>query len=294
MEDIYVEQPEGFEVEGKEHMVYKLKKALYGLKQAPRAWYEKIDTYFLSHGFKRSYSEPTLYVKVNEKGILYVCLYVDDIICTSSCNEMVTEFKQGMKSTFEMTDMGSLKYFLGLEVKQTTEGIFVYQGKYVASLLSRFGMSNCNTEDTPVNYNEKLQLKDGADKVDGEMYRSLVGGLVYLTHTRPDLAYAVNLVSRYMHQPSKLHLGAAKRIIKYVAGTKNFGIWYKKVQEIALVGYCDSDWASCPDDRKSLLTYVFTLGNGAVAWCSKKQHTMALSSTEAEYISATGATCEAI
>lgn len=227
-------------------------------------------------------------MKVNEKGMLYVCLYVDDINCMSSCYEMVTEFKQGMKSTFEMTDMGSLKYFLGLEVKQTKEGIFVCQGKYVTNLLSRFGMSNCNTEATPVNCNEKLQLKDGADKVDSEMYRSLVGGLIYLTHTRPDLAYAVNLVSRYMHQPSKLHLGAAKRIIKYVASTKNFGIWYKRAQEIALVGYNDSDWASCPDDRKSLSTYVFTLGNGAVAWCSKKQHTVALSSTEAR------ATCEAI
>ncbi|KAK1438803.1 hypothetical protein QVD17_04614 [Tagetes erecta] len=207
---------------------------------------------------------------------------------------MIKEFKWSMKQVFEMTDMGNLKLFLGLEVKQTKVGIFLSQEKYANSLLSKFGVQYSKEEVTPMNHNEKLQLNDGADKVDEQQFRSLVGGLLYLTHSRPDLAYSVSLVSRFMQSPSKIHMGAARRILKYVASTTKFGIWYKKNQGIELMGYSDSDWASCLDDRKSLSAYVFTLGTGMVSWRSKKQPTVALSSTEAEYISATGATCQAL
>ncbi|KAK1437640.1 hypothetical protein QVD17_03434 [Tagetes erecta] len=294
-EDIYVSQPEGFVVKEKEDMVYKLNKALYGLKQAPRAWNDKIDSYFLGHGYERSLNEPSLYVKRSSGGnIIYVCLYVDDIICTSSCDNMIKEFKQGMEEAFEMTDVGKLKLFLGLEVQQTKDGIFLGQEQYAKGLVSKFGVKDSKEEVTPMNCNEKLQLDDEADKANEEQFRSLVGGLLYLTHSRPDLAYAVSLISRFMQSPSKIHMGAAKRILKYVASTTKFGIWYKRSQEIDLVGYSDSDWASCVDDRKSISAYVFTLGTGVVSWRSKKQTTVALSSTEAEYISASGATCQAL
>ncbi|KAM0011978.1 putative RNA-directed DNA polymerase [Helianthus debilis subsp. tardiflorus] len=232
-EEIYVEQPEGFVIPGKEGMVYKLFKALYGLKQAPRAWYSKIDGYFMKHGFNRSSNEATLYTRKDGAGnIIYVCLYVDDIICTASSDKLILEFKEGMKNEFEMTDLGTMKQFLGLEVQQTQDGIFLSQKKYAEALLQRFGMLKCNPEPTPLNTSEKLMLDDGAEKVDEGRYRSLVGGLIYLTHSRPDLAYAVSLISRFMQSPSKIHLGAARRVLKYVACTVDHGIWYKKKRDL--------------------------------------------------------------
>ncbi|KAM0042466.1 putative RNA-directed DNA polymerase, protein kinase RLK-Pelle-CrRLK1L-1 family [Helianthus debilis subsp. tardiflorus] len=285
--EIYVEQPEGFQVKGKEDQVYRLHKALYGLKQAPRAWYGKIDSYFARNGYTRSLNELTLYVKHKSGNFIYVCLYVDDIICTSSSDALVAEFKEGMKKVFEMTDLGLLKYFLGLEVKQCDQGIFISQEKYASNLLIKFGMSDCMLEDIPMCPNEKYKIEDGEDRVNETKYRSLVGVLIYLTHTHPELAYVVDVLSRFMQSPSKVHAGAARKVLRYIAATVKYGVWYKRTDKIELVGFADSDWGACLDDRKSVSAYVFTLGSGAVSWCSKKQNTVALSSTEAKYISAT-------
>ncbi|PKA48313.1 Retrovirus-related Pol polyprotein from transposon TNT 1-94 [Apostasia shenzhenica] len=294
-EDVYVEQPQGFIIQGKQDKVYKLKKALYGLKQAPRAWYEKIDSYFCSNGFQRSESEPTLYVKKGGMShILIVCLYVDDIIYTSSSSTFLNGFKEKMKHEFEMTDLGLLHYFLGLEIKQTSKGIFLSQEKYTSDLLEKFGMRNCNKVETPMNSSEKLQLEDGTSLANSKYFRSLVGGLMYLTHTRPDLLFAVSMVSRFMHKPTKQHLGAAKRILRYIKGTSNYGIWYSQTTNIKLFGFCDSDWAGSLDDRKSTSGFLFTLGSGAISWTSKKQASVALSSSEAEYVAAASACCQAI
>lgn len=148
-------------------------------------------------------------------------------------------------------------------------------------------------ETTPMNINDKLSVADGGAKANGEVFRSMVGGLIYLTHTRPDLSYAVNLVARFMQHPSNIHIGAARRILKYVAFSDDMGIWYEKCGETTLMGYSDSDWANCVDDRKSLSTYLSFFGNGAISWSSKKQPMVALSSTEAEYIAVAGASCQA-
>ncbi|KAD3068312.1 hypothetical protein E3N88_36192 [Mikania micrantha] len=294
-EEIYVQQPEGFVIKGSEEKVYRLRKALYGLKQAPRAWYSKIDGYFIDHGFNRSISEPTLYVKeVPNQGIIFVCLYVNDIVCTSSDNSLISDFKETMKSQFEMSDMGLLKYFLGLEVTQMKTGVFICQAQYANKLLMKFKMERAKAEYTPMNTSEKLQVNDGAEKVDEVIYRSAVGGLIYLTHTRPDIAYSVSVVSRFMQNPSKVHMGAVRRILRYVTGTVGYGLWYDQVGELKLTGYTDSDWAGCIDDRKSVSANIFMLGNGPVSWSSKKQSTVALSSSEAEYIAATSAACQGI
>ncbi|KAD4888558.1 hypothetical protein E3N88_20631 [Mikania micrantha] len=294
-EEIYVQQPEGFVIKGNEDKVYKLRKALYGLKQAPRAWYAKIDGYFLKNGFVRSYSEPTLYIKESQDlGIMYVCLYVDDIVCTSSCDELIIKFKSSMTSEFEMSDMGLLKFFLGLEVTQTNDGVFVCQSQYAKNLLSKFGLNNSKPETTPMNVNEKLHQNDGSGKADDVNYRSAVGGLIYLTHTRPDLAYSVSVVSRFMHNPSKVHQGAVRRILRYVAGTYKMGLWYGKDKELRLLGYTDSDWGGCIDDRKSVSANIFMMGDSAVSWSSRKQSSVALSSSEAEYISASAAACQCV
>ncbi|KAD6119247.1 hypothetical protein E3N88_10518 [Mikania micrantha] len=173
-EEIYVQQPEGFKVRGSEEKVYR-------------------------NGFSKSSSEPTLYVKlVKDQDIMYVCLYVNDIVCTSSSRKLIHDFKEAMKAEFEMSDMGLLRYFLGLEVTQGKDGVFISQTQYALNLLKRFGMTQVNLESTPMNAGEKLQVNDESGRVNESYYRSMVGGLIYLTHTRPDLAYIVSLVSRFM------------------------------------------------------------------------------------------------
>ncbi|RVW83084.1 Retrovirus-related Pol polyprotein from transposon TNT 1-94 [Vitis vinifera] len=218
----------------------------------------------------------------------------DDMIYMGSSSSLINEFKACMKKKFEMSDLGLLHFFLGLEVKQVEDGVFVSQRKYVVDLLKKFNMLNCKVVATPMNSNEKLQAEDGTKRADARRFRSLVGGLIYLTHTRPDIAFAVGVISRFMHCPSKQHLGAAKRVLRYIAGTYDFGIWYGHVQEFKLVGYTDSDWAGCLEDRKSTSGYMFSLGSGAVCWSSKKQAVTALSSSEAEYTAATSSACQAV
>lgn len=214
------------------------------MKQAPRAWYSKIDSFFQENGFKRSENEPTLYLKQQgNREFLLVCLYVDDIIYMGTSKSLIDDFKSCMMSTFEMTDLGLLKYFLGLEVLQRKDGIFVCQKKYATDLLKKFNVTGGKVSTTPMNINEKLQHEDGSDKTNSSVFRSLVGGLNYLTHSRPDISFPVSVVSRFLHSPTKLHLGAAKRILHYVAGTKNYGIWYSRVYEFRLVGFSNSDWA---------------------------------------------------
>jgi len=200
-ETIYVEQPPGFVKKGEEEKVYRLKKALYGLKHAPRAWYSKIDSYFTNEGFTKSPSEYTLYVKKNCKGdLLIVSLYVDDLIFTGNCAQMFSEFKSSMKKNFDMTDLGKMSFFLGVEVKQSEEGISMSQAKYAREILSRFRMENCKPVLSPIVPGSKLSK--GGEKVDETYYKQMVGSLMYLTATRPDIMYVVSLISRYMDKPT--------------------------------------------------------------------------------------------
>ncbi|KAL0348008.1 UNVERIFIED_CONTAM: Retrovirus-related Pol polyprotein from transposon RE2 [Sesamum angustifolium] len=240
--EIYVEQPQGFIAKGSEEKVLRLKKALYGLKQAPRAWYNRIDKYFMDRGFWRSLSEPTLYIKSqgnNEK--------------------MIQDFKEDMMKTFEMSDLGLMHFFLGIEINQEKEGIFICQRKYTETLLKKFKMESCKTVTTPLVTGEKYQKEDGSQKVDGSIYRSLIGSLLYLTTTRPDIMFATSLLSRFMQSPSQVHYAAAKRILRYLRGTKDFGIWYKSTNDAKLVGYTDSDWAGSVDDmKKHIRLHFFT------------------------------------
>lgn len=194
-EEVYVEQPIGYEVPDKEHLVYKLKKALYGLKQAPRAWYARIDSYFMKKGFNKSPSEPTLYVQHIGNDILIVCLYVDDLLYTGKSKDLMEKFQAEMKQEFEMSDLGLMHYFLGVEVQQTSKGIFISQTKCVVDLLKKFGMVACKAFATPIALGEKLTKEDVSPKVDTTWYRSLVGSLMYLRTTRPDIMYAVSLIS---------------------------------------------------------------------------------------------------
>jgi hypothetical protein len=294
-EEIYVEQPQGFVVKGNESKVLRLRKALYGLKQAPRAWYSRIDQYFMDRGFRRSKSEPTLYIKTQgQYDTLIVSLYVDDLIYTGNNITLINGFKEDMMKTFEMTDLGLMNYFLGIEVKQEEQGIFICQKKYTKALLDKFKMNDCKPVATPLVTNEKLQKDDGSPEADATRYRSLIGSLLYLTATRPDIMYATSLLSRFMQKPSQIHLGAGKRILRYLQGTKEYGMWYKSMNNSKLLGYTDSDWAGSLDDMKSTSGYAFSLGSGFFSWACKKQATVAQSTAEAEYVAAAEATSQSI
>nr|KYP76214.1 Copia protein [Cajanus cajan] len=258
-EEIYVVQPDSFIVVGHEEKVYRLHKALYGLKQAPRAWYSRIDSHFLQINSRRSQNEPTLYVKDcgNGKKIV-VFLYVDDLLITSDGVDEIEEFKNSMLQVFEMTYLGVMRYFLGMEVHQIDDGIFLSQKKYANDLLKKFKLENCNPVSTPLAVNEKLSKADGDAKADVTQYRSLVGSLLYLTATRPDLMFCSSLLSRFMHSPSLTHFGVGKRVLRYLKGTADFGIWYSK-SDGKVEGFVDSDWETTLLAAPALLACRFSL-----------------------------------
>ncbi|XP_031253746.1 secreted RxLR effector protein 161-like [Pistacia vera] len=188
-----------------------------------------------------------------------------------------------------MANLGLMKYFLGMEITQAAGEIFVCQQRYATELLLRFGMENCKPVNTPLVPNLKLSKTDGAERVDEGKYRSLVGSLLYYTATRPDLMFTASYLSRFMSNPSELHLKAAIHVLRYVKGTIMLGICFRKAESLKLLGYTDSDWAGSLDDARSTSGYVFYLNKGAISWISRKQETVAQSTAEAEYVSAVAA-----
>lgn len=293
-EDVYIEQPQGFIVEGEANKVYKLKKALYGLRHAPRAWYNKIEGYFAKEGFEKCYCEHTLFVKTEQENILIVSLYVDDLIYTGNSVSLLENIKASMMSEFAMVDLGLMKFFLGVELIQDEHGIFINQQKYAGEILKRFGMKNSNSVRNPIVPGQKLSKTRNGEVADPTVFKQLIGSLRYLTATRPDLIYSVNLVSRYMEKPYEEHMLAAKRILRYVKGTTEYGIQYKCGEERVLIGFVDSDYAGDVDDRKSTSGYVFMLSGGVVSWASKKQSIVTLSTTEAEFVAAAYGACQGV
>eukprot|EP00253_Pinus_taeda_P030272 PITA_30272 len=262
-EEVYMTQPPGFKVVGQEQKVCRLVKALYGLKEAPRAWYIKIDKYLTNHGFRQSPSDANLYIKHTGDDILFVVVYVDDLIITGSSAPLIHGIKQDLCSTFDMTNLGLLHYCLGVEVWQTENNIFLSQSKYARNLVDRFRMQDCKPATNPMEPGLKLSAQSSSPLVDETLFKQLMGSLIYLTTTRPDISFAVSYISRFILDPT-------------------------------LSGYTDSDWAGSVDDRKSTVGYVFTLGSSVVTWTSKKQQAVALFSTKAEYRGAVKASCEAV
>lgn len=199
-----------------------------------------------------------------------------------------------MKEECEMTDMGLLRYFLGIKVEQSGNGIFISQAKYVNEVLERFNMQESKATITPTVMGLKLSKEDNSKDFDPSLYKSMVGSLMYMTATRPDIMYDVSLISRFMERPKEAHWQAAKIILRYVNGTKRFGILYTTLECLDLIGYIDSDWDGSVDDQKSTSGYVFHMGSGAISWASEKQPIVALSTTEEEYVATTAVACQAI
>ncbi|GJU08943.1 putative ribonuclease H-like domain-containing protein [Tanacetum coccineum] len=230
--------------------VYKVVKALYGLHQAPRAWYETLANYLLSNGFKRGKIDQTLFIKKQKGDILLVQVYVDDIIFGSTNKELCTGFEKLMKDKFQMSSIGELTFFLGLQVQQKEDGIFISQDKYVAEILKKFNYSNVKSASTPVDL-EKPWSKVEMLMMLCHLYRSMIRSLMYLTASRPDIMFAVCACARFQVTPKTSHLLAVKRIFRYLKGKPTLGLWYSRDSPFELVAYTDSDYAGATLDRKS-------------------------------------------
>jgi hypothetical protein len=283
-EEVYVEQPPGFEDSEYPYHVYKLSKALYGLKQAPRAWYECLRDFLITNGFKVGKAGPTLFTKTIANNLFVCQIYVDDIIFGSTNKSTCEEFSRIMIQKFEMSMMGELKYFLGFQVKQFQEGTFISQTKYSQDILTKFGMKDAKPIKTPIGTNGHLDLDTGGKSVDQKVYRSMIGSLLYLCASRPDIMLSVCMCAKFQADPKEVHLRAIKRILRYLVYTPKFGLWYPKGSAFDLIGYSDDDWAGCKIDRKSTSGTCQFLGRSLVSWASKKQNYVALSTAEAEYI----------
>ena len=296
-EEIYMEQPEGFIVEGKEDWVCRLDKSLYGLKQAGRTWHHKIDMALKRQGFTSLHADQCIYVRRTTSDLIIIALYVDDLLLASDQLPLLKTFKTQLASEFEMEDLGEVSYVLGLEIKRdrAARTLTISQSAYVRTLLTRHGMADCKPRNTPMETNARFTSSTGqAAPTTIKEYQTIIGGLMFaMICTRPDIAYAVTTLSQFTSNPDSTHIQAVKRVLHYLQGTIDHGITYHGTASISttppLVGYCDSDWGSCPDDRRSVTGYTFLLCGGAISWQSKKQRTVALSTVEAEYMATTHA-----
>ncbi|GJS22727.1 retrovirus-related pol polyprotein from transposon TNT 1-94 [Tanacetum coccineum] len=287
-EVVYVSQPEGFVDPEHPTHVYRLKKALYGLKQAPRAWYDKLSKYLISTGFTKGVVDPTLFTRKTGKHILLVQIYVDDIIFASTNPKSCQLFAHEMNSTFQMSMMGQMSFFLGLQVSQNPRGIFINQSKYALEILKKYGFDTSTPIDTPMAERPNLDEDRGGKLIDPTHFRGMVGSLMYLSASRPDIVFAVCMCARYQAKPTDKHLHAIKRIFRYLKGTIHMGLWYPKDSGFALKAFADADYAGCQDTRRSTSGSAQFLGDRLVSWSSKKQKSTAISTTEAEYIALSG------
>ncbi|KAK6159097.1 hypothetical protein DH2020_006411 [Rehmannia glutinosa] len=288
-EEVYVEQPPGFEQTTLGDKVYKLKKALYGLKQAPRAWYDTLSQFLTENGFTKGFTrgkvDTNLFVFEKVQDCLLLQIYVDDIIFGATNESLCKKFSKLMQDEFEMSMMGELNFFLGLQIKQCQEGIYISQSKYTKELLNNFGIEEGRTVSTPMATKVKIDKDEKGKSVDESKYRGMIGSLLYLTTSRPDILHAVCLCARFQSNPKESHMSAVKRIFRYLKGTIQYGLFYPKNEIFSLKGYSDLDYAGNIDDRKSTSGSCQFLVDCLVSWFSKKQNCVSLSTAEAEYFS---------
>ncbi|GJS71372.1 putative ribonuclease H-like domain-containing protein [Tanacetum coccineum] len=283
-EEVYVYQPPGFEDPHFPNKVYKVEKSLYGLHQAPRAWYETLSTYLLENRFRRGTINKTLFIKKDKSDILLVYVYVDDIIFGSTKKTLCLEFEQMMHKRFQMSSMGEFTFFLGLQVQQKEDGIFIIQDKYVAEILKKFDFATVKTRSTAIETNKALVKDEEAEAVDVHLYRSMIGSVMYLAASRLDITFVMCACARFQVTPKVSHLYAVKMIFRYLKGQPKLGLWYPRDSSFDLEAFSDSDYAGASLDRK------FTTGGcqfhrrRLISWQCKKQTIVANSTTDEEYV----------
>ena len=302
-EEIYMDQPLGFESKGQERKVFKLKRSIYGFKQASRQWNIKFHQAIQRDGFTMMEEDHCVYLKRSSDGFVILSLYVDDILIAGNGKEMIDTTKKWLSSNFEMKDMGEASYVLGVKIirDRAKRLLGLSQETYIKKMLERYRMQDSKPMDTPVEKSLSLSLDmcpktpEEKEKMSRVPYASVVGSLMYaMMCTRPDICYAIGLVSRFQSNPGQKHWMAVNRILRYLKGTSNYMLFYQGKKDLRLIGYSDADWGGDVDQCKSTLGYAFLLNDSTILWSSKKQSCVALSTMEAEYVACSAATQDAI
>ena len=296
--DIYVQQPPGYEqVDARNtHLTCHLNKSLYGLKQSGRNWHTTLTDYLKSIGYAANDIDPCLYTKQDGDDQIIILFWVDDIIVGSNRQELITTTKQSLHDKFRMDDRGKLQWFLGIDFQRLASGNYqMCQERYAEAILKRFNMTDCKPAKTPAENTLTLRKATDTDNIDTNFpYRQAIGSLIYLmTGTRPDISWIVSKLSQFLEKPTKSHVAAVKRVLRYIKATKSYSLTFTPTNG-TLLGFTDSDWGGDCDDRRSTTGYLFNLGGTPISWKSRKQPTVALSSSEAEYMAIAEGTKEAL
>ncbi|GJT02037.1 retrovirus-related pol polyprotein from transposon TNT 1-94 [Tanacetum coccineum] len=275
-EEVYVAQPPGFIDFAKPNHVYRLKKALYGLKQAPKAWYDRLKAFLIKHDYTMGMVDNTLFTKKRDSNLIIVQIYVDDIIFGSTCQELCDDFAKIMHDEFEMSMMGELNFFLGLQIKQLEDGIFFNQSKYIKEMLKKFRLEDSKPMKTPMSTETKLTKDVEGESVDNTKYRGMIGSLLYLTASRPDIMFSVCLCARFQEDPKTSHLEAVKRIFRYIKGTCTLGFMLSKKQTALAISTTEAEYVSagkaCQQAlwmKQALIDYGISLDDIPIM-CDKK------------------------
>ncbi|CAM8901660.1 unnamed protein product [Rhodiola kirilowii] len=279
-EEVYMRPPPGYSIP--DGMVLRLRRSLYGLKQAPRAWFERFSSVVTAAGFTASDHDPALFIHTSTRGRTLLLLYVDDMLITGDDLQHIAFVKEHLNTQFLMKDLGPIRYFLGIEFSSTPDGFFLSQEKYIRDLLDRASLSDQRTVDTPMELNVHLRPTDGEPLEDPTRYRHLVGSLVYLGVTRPDISYPVHILSQFVSAPTHLHYSHLLRVLRYLRGSISRHLFFPRSCSFQLRAYSDATWASDHSDRRSLSAYCVFLGGSLIAWKTKKQTAVSRSSAEAE------------
>jgi len=293
-EHVFMIQPQGYVHPQYPNHVCKLHKSLYGLRQAPRSWFFKLSTKLLSLGFRESKADTSLFVLQKFNSVIYILIYIDNILITGSNASVINNIIHSLQTTFAVKDLGSLTYFLGVEALWCTDGIYLTQRQYIADLLKRSKIENAKPCTSPMASNCQLTSTDGTPFEDINLYRSIVGSMQYLAFTRPDLAFVVHKVSKFMHNPLDTHWLAVKRILRYLKHSISTSLFITKIVNFTLQAFSDSDWAADRDDRRLVGAYCIYMGSNLISWSCKQQPTVARSSIEAEYKAIANAAAEPI
>jgi len=302
-EEVYMKQHEGFPSSDGEQLVCKLKKSIYSLKQASCQWYLKFHKVILSFGFVENVMDQCIYQKVSGSKICFLVLYVDDILLATNDKGLLHEVKQFISKNFDMKDMGETFYVIGIKIhRDRFRGIWgLSQETYINKVLERFRMKDCSPSVAPIMKGDRFSLnqcpKNDIEKeqMKNIPYASAVGSLMYAqVCTRPDIAFVLEMLGRYQSNPGLDHWRAAKKVMRYLQGTKDYMLMYKRTDNLDVIGYSDSDFASCIDSRKSTSGYIFLMAGGAVSWRSAKQTLTATSTMEAEFVSCFEATSHGV
>ena len=289
-EEVYMKPPPGLKLPHPD-MVCRLRKSIYGLKQASRQWHSKLTSALLANGFTQSQADHSMFIKQTDRGFITLLVYVDDVLLASDNMEMINSTKEYLHDSFKIKDLGPTKYFLGLELARSSSGIILSQRKYTLDLLKEAGFLHSKPLSTPMAPNTRLTI-DGEPFTDIHAYRCLIRKLLYLTTTRPDISFVVQQLSQFLDKPTTEHMKATHRILRYLKNSLSQGIFFRSNSSPQLRAFSDSDWATCPDSRKSITRYCVFLGSSLISWKSKKQPTVSKSSSEAEYRALATTTCE--